>query len=205
MKARLPIWSDPNLTDVAGNKGWDKIPYQGDTANNYTIRQPNGTLRPMTMKEMYENSVLPALNAALQRNNKPIDAGRKYRVNLNAAYGFKEGVLRGVRTGAAVRWRSAPILGFPAKDSGVFSGGYPVPQIDLDHPYYGKDDLNLDTFIAYSGRFSDTLRYRVQLNARNLLTGPDSFRSSRVNAFGDSVFTVIETPRSYALSLELMF
>lgn len=205
VKARLPVWSDPNLTDLAGNKGWDRIPYQGDTANNYTIRQANGALRPMTMKEMYENSVLPALNAALQRNNKPVDAGRKYRVNLNAAYGFKEGFLRGVRAGGAVRWRSAPILGFPAEDSGVFSAGYPVPQIDLDHPYYGDAELNADAFAAYSGKISETLRYRVQLNVRNLLTGRNSFRSSRVNAFGESVFTVIETPRSYALSLELMF
>jgi hypothetical protein len=205
VSARLPIWSDPNLTDLAGNKGWDKIPYQGDTANNYTIRQPNGVLRQMTMKEMYENSVLSALSAALQRNNKPADAGRKYRVNLNASYNFKEGFLRGVRAGGAMRWRSAAILGFPAEESGVISAGYPVPQIDLDHPYYSDDELNVDAFVAYSGKFGDRLRYRVQLNARNLLTGENSFRSSRVNALGQSVFTVIETPRAYSLSLDLMF
>ncbi len=90
MAARLPIWSEPNLTDMAGNKGWDKIPYQGNSANNYT-----------------------------------------------------------------------KLLG--------------------------------------------NVRYRVQLNARNLWTEEKSFRSSRVNAFGESVFTVIETPRTYSLSLDLMF
>lgn len=205
INARLPVWSDPNLRDLAGNVGWARIPYQGANANNYTIREPNGTLRPMTMKEFYESVTQSALNAALQRNDKPIDAGRKYRVNLNASYHFKEGKLRGVRTGGALRWRSAPVLGFPAEESGIISAGYPVPQIDLDHPYYGKQDFNLDAFAAYSGKFNDRLRYRIQLNARNLLTGKNSFRSSRVNAFGESVFTVIETPRAYSLSLELLF
>lgn len=205
VKARVAIWSEPNLTDLAGNRGWDRIPYQGDSANNYTIRDANGTLRQMTMKEVYEGVTQAALNAALQLNSKPVDAGRKYRLNLNAAYDFKQGALKGFRTGGAVRWRSAPILGFPAESSGIVSGGFPVPQIDLDHPYFGKEDLNFDLFLAYSGRLNDRFRYRVQLNARNLRTGDNSFLSTRVNAFGESIFTVIETPRSYALSLDLMF
>lgn len=205
INARLPVWSDPALRDVAGNVGWDRIPYQGANANNYTIREPNGTLRPMTMKEFYENVTQSALNAALQRNDKPIDAGRKYRVNLNASYHFKEGTLRGVRTGGALRWRSEPVLGFPAENSGIVSAGYPVPQIDLDHPYFGKEEFDLDAFAAYSGKITDRLRYRVQLNARNLLTGKNSFRSSRVDAFGNSVFTLIETPRAYSLNFELFF
>lgn len=157
------------------------------------------------MKEVYEGVTQAALNAALQLNSKPVDAGRKYRLNLNAAYDFKQGALKGFRTGGAVRWRSAPILGFPAESSGIVSGGFPVPQIDLDHPYFGKEDLNFDLFLAYSGRLNDRFRYRVQLNARNLRTGDNSFLSTRVNAFGESIFTVIETPRSYALSLDLMF
>ena len=205
VKDRLPVWSDPNLTDLAGNRGWDRIPYQGDSANNYTIRGANGTLRQMSMKEFYDSVTQSALNAALQLNSKPVDAGRKYRANLNAAYDFKQGALKGVRVGGALRWRSAPIIGFPAVPSGIVSGGFPVPQIDLDHPYHGKEEINADAFLAYSGKVSDRLRYRVQLNVRNLLTGKNSFLSTHVNAFGESIFTVIETPRSYALSLDLMF
>ncbi len=205
VKARLPVWSDPNLRDLAGNVGWANIPYQGANANNYTVRQQNGTLRQMTMKEFYDSVTQSALNAALQRNDKPIDAGRKYRANFNASYNFKDSLLRGVRAGGAVRWRSKPVLGFPAEASGIVSGGYPVPQIDLEHPYYGDDEFDLDVFVAYSGRLNDRLRYRVQCNVRNVLTGDKAYRSSRVNAFGESVFTVIEPPRAYALSLELMF
>lgn len=203
--SRLPVWSDPALTDVSGNVGWQNIPYQGANANNFTVRLPNGTFRPMTMKEFYDNVSRPALNAAVQRNNKPVDAGRKYRVNLNASYSFKQGALKGVRAGGAVRWRSAPILGFPARDSGLVSGGYPIPELDLDNPYVGKYELNLDAFVSYSGRVSKALGYRIQLNARNLLTGEDSFTSTRMNALGRSVFTIIETPRSYALTLDLLF
>lgn len=89
--------------------------------------------------------------------------------------------------------------------SGIVSGGFPVPQIDLNHPYQGKAEINIDAFLAYSHRISERLRYRVQLNVRNLLTGKKSFLSTHVNAFGESIFTIIETPRSYALSLDLMF
>ncbi|MSU50085.1 MAG: hypothetical protein EXS37_13540 [Opitutus sp.] len=84
-------------------------------------------------------------------------------------------------------------------------GGFPVPQIDLDHPYHGQEEINVDAFLAYSGKVNERLRYRVQLNVPNLLTGKKSFLSTHVNAFGESIFTIIETPRSYALTLDLMF
>jgi hypothetical protein len=99
-------------------------------------------------------------------------------------------------------------VGFPVVDSGFTSGGFPTPRLDLKNPYRGDDMFDADLFAAYLGkRFlgREGLNYRLQFNVRNVLTGENSFRTGRVDAFGQSRFTVIDTPRSYALSLELEF
>jgi hypothetical protein len=187
---------------------WSTITYAGPSPQSYNIRLPDGTFRTMTMKEFYEAVTLPALASARQKNNSPVDTERTYRANLNVAYQIRQGWLKGVRTGGAVRWRSAPIVGFPVVDSGFTSGGFPTPRLDLKNPYRGDDMFDADLFAAYLGkRFlgREGLNYRLQFNVRNVLTGENSFRTGRVDAFGQSRFTVIDTPRSYALSLELEF
>lgn len=205
IKGRAQIYSQ--FRDATG-ADWSRITYAGPSPQSYNVQLPNGTFRTMTMKEFYETVTLTALDSARQKNNSPVDTERKYRANLNVSYQFKQGQLKGVRAGGAARWRSAPIVGFPVVDSGFFSGRFPTPRLDLQNPYRGDEMFDVDLFAAYMGKKflgREGLGYRVQFNVRDLLTGENSFRTGRVDAFGQSRFTVIDTPRSYSLSLEVDF
>ena len=205
VQGRLPFWQ--KLTDAAGAT-WDRISYQGTNPENFFITDAvTGQRRVMTMQEFYRNVVVTDLALVQAGIGKPVDTERKYRANLNLAYSFTEGWWRGVRIGGAVIYRSGAILGFPAKPLPAPGQAYPIPVLDLEHPYYGPSDVNLDAFIAYQGRnfFGSRHPWRVQVNGSNLLTGTNSFRTGRVNARGESTFTLIETPRAASATLSFDF
>jgi len=140
-------------------------------------------------------------------DGRPVDTSRKYRANLLVSYHFRDGILNNIRTGAAFRWRSKPIIGFPLIELPNPDSPTPLPGLDLDNPFKGKELFDTDVFVRYNGRnFLGTgMRYNVQFNVRNLLTSSGTYRTGRVNARGESVFTVIEEPRYYVLSLDLNF
>lgn len=201
---RLPHWS--GLLDENG-RGWTETPYSGQGAENYNVLLPDGTSRTMTMKEFHDTVVRGTLAVAQQQNGKPVDAGRKYRANLMLSYLFRDGPLVGFRFGGAARWRSSAITGFPLIELPNPEGETPLPGLDLDNPYKNSDEFDLDLHASYEGQnFLWTgFAYRIQFNVRNLLTGENSFRSLRSNAHGESVFTLMETPREYSLLLEVSF
>lgn len=201
---RLPFWS--NLLDELG-RGWEATPYIGSGAEDFNILLPDGSTRTMTMKEFYEIVVTGTLAVTDQQNDKPVDAGRKYRANLMLSYLFRDGPLVGFRFGGAARWRSAASIGFPLIELPNPEGDTPLPGLDLSNPYKNDEIFDLDLHASYEGQnFLGTgFSYRIQFNVRNLLTGENSFRSLRSNAHGESVFTLMETPREYSLLLEINF
>lgn len=201
---RQPHWS--SVLDADGNN-WSTTPYSGPQAENYVTPLPDGSVRPMTMQEFYNNVVLAQQEVARQLDGRPVDTSRKYRVNFLVSYHFRDGILNNVRTGAAFRWRSKPIIGFPLIELPNPDGPTPLPGLDLDNPFKGSEIFDVDLFVRYNGRnFLGTgMRYNIQFNVRNLLTGNDTYRTGRVNARGESVFTLIEEPRFYVLSLDLNF
>jgi hypothetical protein len=95
---------------------------------------------------------------------------RKWRVNLVANYTFsRHSMFRGFNTGAGVRWQDKYALGYPTRfnpDRSIF--------VDVENPYWGSDDLNVDLWVGYTRKiFSDKIDWRVQLNARNVIGDSD--------------------------------
>jgi hypothetical protein len=91
---------------------------------------------------------------------------RKYRVNLVANYQFGRGSkLDGFNVGTGVRWQSKYALGYPTNfiaDGSVF--------IDINNPYWSKDDLNVDAWVGYKRKiYRDKINWKVQLNMRNVV------------------------------------
>jgi hypothetical protein len=205
-ESRLPYWRA--MLDANGNS-WDVIPYQGPYPQNYAVVDPSsGTTRVMTMKEFYDIAVNGALAVAAQRNGTPVDTSRKYRANLNVAYNFTTGKLRGLRAGGAALYRSRAMLGFPVIALTNPDGSdLPLPGLDLKNPYYGDPEYNLDLFLSYTGRrlFGGKFNYRIQLNGRGLLTGDNEFRTGKVNGRGEGTFIMIRTPRSFSAEVTLFF
>lgn len=202
---RLPIWKA--VVDVNG-KGWSETPYQGPSAGSWTvIDKVTGKARTMTMEEYFQAGVLDALTVVQARNNNPVDTARQYRVNLNAAYSFKSGLLKGVRAGTGVRYRSRAILGFAIADLPDPLGGPPRPILDLKRPYYSDPEYGVDGFASYSGKrfLGSRFGYRIQINGRDLLTGKNKFVTGKVNGRGEPTFVFIEQPRSFTGQLTLTF
>lgn len=205
IRARLPFWE--KVAD-SNSLAWDRIPYQGSNPENFSILDPaTGIRRVMTMKEFYNNVLVTDLASAKASNGKPVDTERKYRANVNLAYSLTEGRLRGVRIGSALIYRSGPIVGFPAKPLAAPGQAFPIPILDFQHPYYGSSQFNIDAFVAYNGKnfLGSRKAWRVQVNGSNLLTGENSFRTGKVNALGQSTFTIIETPRAGSATLSFEF
>lgn len=200
---RLPAWK--SVVDVNG-RGWTETPYQGPVPANWSVVD-RGTGRPrtMTMEEYYQAAVVDALVVAQARNGNPVDTARQYRVNLNAAFGFRSGWLRGLRIGGGLRYRSRAILGFAVAELADPRGGLPRPILDLQRPYFSDPEYGVDGFVAYSGKrfLGSRFNYRVQLNGRDLLTGRNSFGVGKVNGRGEPTFVYLETPRSAAVQLTL--
>ena len=205
INARLPFWKD--AVDVNGAR-WSATPYQGPSAENYNVIDPTtGVARTMTMEEYYNNVVIGALAVAQSRNDNPVDTSRKYRANLNVAYSFTAGKLKGLRAGGGLRYRSKPVLGFPVIDLPNPDGGLPLPGLDLEHPYYGDEDYDVDLFVAYNGRnfLGSKLRYSVQINGRDLFTDKNTFVIGKVNGRKEPTFVYLKTPRSFSTELTLFF
>jgi outer membrane receptor protein involved in Fe transport len=93
---------------------------------------------------------------------------REWRINAITNYDFTEGILKGVNVGVALRWQDDVVIGFP-----------PIPNpdqpgrvnFDLDNPYRGPAETNVDLWVGYGRRLSDKIDWRVQLNVRNLGEG----------------------------------
>jgi len=87
---------------------------------------------------------------------------RKWRFNAVTNYDFTEGRLRGLSVGGGFRYQDPVIIGYtPTGGSSNFS-------IDLNKPYEGPAETNLDLWTGYERKLSDKLSWRIQLNVRNV-------------------------------------
>ena len=162
--ARLPVWQSVvaknGERDSAGQPvTWKTAPFSASAPTGQTLEQ-------------YYNSTLigQAMAFMTAADGRATATARGSRANLIANYRFAEGRLKGFNVGGAVRWRSAPVIGYGVKTS---AGGTVV--LDLDKAYYGKTESYLDLFAAYRGKMAafGGFNYRLQLNIRNALNEND--------------------------------
>lgn len=88
---------------------------------------------------------------------------REWRVNLLSRYDFKDGPLKGLSIGGALRYQDEIVAGYPNKWDAF---GNAIP--DVDNPYFGPDELNGDLFFRYTRPISNKILWSLQFNARNL-------------------------------------
>lgn len=153
----------------SGNDIWEMIeswyPYLVDTAAGdlvYSGTNPAGT----TIEQFYLNT--RALAQRIRATDGAVSPEvRRWRFNLVTRYSFSTGFLKGWNVGGAYRWQDEAAIGYHviADDQGV--GIY-----DVNDPFYGPEEKNVDAFIGYSGRiFNDKVRWNAQLNVRNIGVG----------------------------------
>jgi outer membrane receptor protein involved in Fe transport len=98
---------------------------------------------------------------------------REWRVNAITNYDFTEGRLKGVSVGAALRWQSDVVIGYPAIPNPDTSVSYPQYIFDIPNPYKGPAETDIDMWVGYGRKLFDKVDWRIQLNVRSIGKGND--------------------------------
>jgi outer membrane receptor for ferric coprogen and ferric-rhodotorulic acid len=93
---------------------------------------------------------------------------RKYRVNLVSSYDFSHGRLRGFGVGGAARWQSKVATGY-ATTLNADNRQVPI----LDRVFWGPEEFNGDLWLSYKRKVSERIRWKAQLNLRNIIGSQD--------------------------------
>jgi hypothetical protein len=162
----------------------------GDAALNSLVTQINTALNT-TAAGSLRGGTGPTATTALQNWNANFWASwlsvkgqegnavpelRRWRANLVADYDFSDGPLKGVNVGVGYRWQDKVIIGYKPLyyigDTQTDNFALATSaKFDLDSPYYGPAETNIDLWIGYRRQLSPKLVYRVQLNVRNVGKG----------------------------------
>jgi hypothetical protein len=153
INARLPVWQAATTTvNGAKVKVWDTQPY-------------NLNANAMTFAQYYQTVIRDQVLATWEAANNTSEQSRKYGTNPMAKYRFTEGLLKSMSANVAFRYRSGATIGYATK-----TGSSDVLLLDSTRQIMGPSTLLTDLGLSYGGRikaFAD-LRYRVQMNVRNL-------------------------------------
>jgi outer membrane receptor protein involved in Fe transport len=154
---------------------WDQlksVPY-GNYPTGYVPGTPLAA-NVQTYGQWLDTNVLVPLATALATEGMASPEQRKWRANFVTNYKFASSgwfgsALKGWSVGGAARWQDKYALGYPTQrtaDGGV--------AIDIQHPYLGEADLNIDLTLGYErDLFEKKVRWRAQLNLKNAFTSGD--------------------------------
>jgi hypothetical protein len=185
---------------------WDKL--ANTPRGNYPTGYVPGSPLPATTQtygQWLDANLYVPLATALATEGSVSAEQRKWRVNLVTNYTFGSepflGLpLKGWAIGGAARWQDRFALGYPTTrkpDGGVL--------IDIAHPYWADDDLNLDLFASYTRPlFGNRIRWKAQLNVRNAI-GSDSLLPVTIQPWGEVATTRLAPERRWYLTNTFSF
>ena len=102
------------------------------------------------LAQLVENTTVPEL--------------REWRFNVITNYAFDGGALKGLNVGGGLRYQSDVIVGYPPMGDPNDPANV---EYDLDHPYRGPSETNIDLWVGYTRRLSEKLNWRIQLNVKD--------------------------------------
>lgn len=140
----------------------DRIPVWTGTAGNMV----QGAGSTTSMAQDAYNNIIISYETALAKNGQAQQELHKWHWNLITNYKFHSGMLKGFNIGGAVRWQDKIAIGYAVTKNSLGSLIY-----DLNHPYYGPSETNLDAWIGYERQLTRHITWKVQLNARDLFQG----------------------------------
>jgi outer membrane receptor protein involved in Fe transport len=116
-------------------------------------------------RQTFNTIVNPFYTQALQ-DGGAVQEMRKWRSNVVTSYDFSnQSALKGFGVGAGARWQDKVAIGFPVIDG---PGGLRVS--DVQRPFYGPTELNLDGWVSYRRQiFKRKIGLTLQLNVYNAL------------------------------------
>ncbi|HWA29365.1 MAG TPA: TonB-dependent receptor [Lacunisphaera sp.] len=136
---------------------------------------PSATATPAL--NAWNANFMAQFNGLKQQEGGKVPEMREWRANFVANYDFTEGRLKGFNLGASYRWQSKVIIGY--QPAFFNTDGTPavnhilarVAVLQLDKPFYGPAEHNVDVSVGYRRKLSEKLNLRTQLNVRNVGEG----------------------------------
>jgi outer membrane receptor protein involved in Fe transport len=126
---------------------------------------PAGDLRlwwggDQTYRQYYDQFIYQAYLFQKEAKGQMAPEIRPWRFNLISNYRFEHGFLKGVNVGGGYRWQDDVILGYRLNDKQT--------QLDVNRPIKGASEDGMDLWAGYERQLTKGLRWRVQLNLRNV-------------------------------------
>ncbi|HWL14892.1 MAG TPA: hypothetical protein VNR00_04745 [Opitutus sp.] len=113
-----------------------------------------------TIRRYYQDNIMSAVEFQKESIGFQVPEMRPWRFSAITNYSFNEGSFKGFNIGGAYRWEDKQILGYGLKTN--LSG------LDVQKPIYGETEDHVDLWIGYQHHLTKAIRWRIQLNVRNV-------------------------------------
>ncbi len=134
----------------------------------------------------------------------PVPELRKWRANIVANYDFTQNWLKGASVGAGYRWQDKIILGFTPLYNNANPSIATIQTFDMNKPYYGQSEANIDLWFGYKHALSRKLEWRTRLGINNAFQ-KDKLITVSVQPDGSSAGLRIVQGTTWSLSNTISF
>ncbi|HLP02923.1 MAG TPA: TonB-dependent receptor plug domain-containing protein [Opitutaceae bacterium] len=130
---------------------------------------------------------------------------RPWNFALVTNYSFsRDTVLKGANVGFSYRWSDKNVIGFYSRTVTDEISGQPIDVADLSRPIDGERQDAVDFWIGYERDLSHGVRWRIQLNVRNLFADDDLIPTT-MQPDGTVATYRIPEPRTWTISNTFSF
>lgn len=150
-------WIEQRWKDYQGPMGDMRLWGNG----NWALQVGSGG----TVRDKFNNEVMPNYRLALALNGSNVPELRPWRFNTTANYTFQDGAFKGGNVGFSYRWQDKQVIGYRLNAA---NDGY-----DVNNPYLGPTESAIDFWVGYEKKLSHNIKWRVQLNVRDLFASKD--------------------------------
>lgn len=150
----LKEWVDARNEIHNGDAGDLRLWWSGDRNN--------------TLKTRWNSAFYSGYQLALQQEGQSVAELREWRFNMVANYSFRDGRFKGLSVGGSYRWEDEVGIGYPQFET-VSEAGNAIVGYDIDNPIMGPSESHMDLWAGYSIDLSDSVKWRIQLNVRDVL------------------------------------
>lgn len=157
----------------------------------------------MTVSQWLETNVLSPYRNQKKQEGRVSNEQRAWRANLIGNFTFRNGWMKGVGLGSAIRWQDGAVIGYPTT---LAADGTLVA--DVDHPHVAPPLTNIDVWARYNrrlykNRIDWTIEFRV-LNVNHTAQDLIPVRSELTTDYRVAQYRV-GSPRVYTVSNTFKF
>jgi outer membrane receptor protein involved in Fe transport len=184
--------------EVAGEEAFFHSLVPGSDEGNIggDVKEWNGGLGGQTAGNQFDAQFYGNYLYLKALTGTGVSEERPWRFNVITDYTFSSGPLKNVNVGAAYRWQDKQIIGYPFIAA--------TTTFDTTHPFLSPVVDTTDAWVGYSRKISEKLKWRIQVNVRNLFYS-DTLIPVSAEPDGSTAEARIPEPRTWEVTNSLTF